>query len=401
MSIRLDEYNLEISQQWSPKNLPLTPSDITYGSSKKVWWIGECGHEWKASIKNRVINKTGCPYCSNNKVLVGFNDLAHKAPDIAREWNYEKNKPLLPTQVAVLSNKKVWWKCKDCKREWETHISTRTGGSKCPYCSGQILVKGFNDFQTKYPKIAKEWSEKNKDLKPNMINDKSRKNVWWKCSTCKNEYKAVINSRVKGVGCPVCAEREVLKGYNDLKTTDENILNQWDYEKNKIKPTDVSRKSLKIVWWKCSLGHSYRQKIAEKTIEGKECPVCEEEFINSLLELAVMYYAQQNQRNILIEDDSAVGIPLSTYIPSERLAIEYEPKNEKIKQIKRYITKTNKITYITLSEKLKGNPIEIVKALKQSFRKVHIFIKSDEEKDYKKIRKSFFEWRNRGVENEK
>ena len=98
---------------------------------------------------------------------------------------------------------------------------------------------------------------KNLPLKPDEVNAKSRKNVWWRCSKCGNEWKSVINARVKGTVCPVCAEREVLAGYNDLATTDRPLLSEWDYEKNKWKPTEVSRNSAKRAWWKCRHGHSW------------------------------------------------------------------------------------------------------------------------------------------------
>ena len=42
--------------------------------------------------------------------------------------------------------------------------------------------------------------------------------MWWHCKKCGNEWKSVINVRIKGTVCPVCAEREVLAGYNDLAT---------------------------------------------------------------------------------------------------------------------------------------------------------------------------------------
>ena len=87
---------------------------------------------------------------------------------------------------------------KDCGREWNTLISTRSGGSKYPYCSGYIFLQGFNDLQTTHSEIALEWSEKNLPLKPDEVNAKSRKNVWWRCSKCGNEWKSVINARVKG-----------------------------------------------------------------------------------------------------------------------------------------------------------------------------------------------------------
>ncbi|MFR8347583.1 MAG: zinc-ribbon domain-containing protein, partial [Mediterraneibacter gnavus] len=63
------------------------------GSHKKVIWRCKKGHEWEAVVKSRTINKTGCPYCSHNKVLAGFNDLATLLPDIAAEWS-DRNYPL-------------------------------------------------------------------------------------------------------------------------------------------------------------------------------------------------------------------------------------------------------------------------------------------------------------------
>ena len=126
-------------KQWSKKN-KIKPTEVSIGSHKKVIWRCEKGHEWEAAVKSRTINKTGCPYCSHNKVLAGFNDLATLLPDIAAEW-LDRNYPILPTQVTVFANRKAWWKCKDCRREWNTLISTRSGGSKCPYCSGYIFLK--------------------------------------------------------------------------------------------------------------------------------------------------------------------------------------------------------------------------------------------------------------------
>ena len=114
-----------------------------------------------------------------------------------------------------------------------------------------------NSLAEVHPELVSEWSEKNMPLKPDEANAKSRKNVWWRCGKCGNEWKSVINARVEGTVCPVCAEREVLAGYNDLATTDSQLLSEWDYEKNKWKPTEVSRTSAKRVWWKCSARSSH------------------------------------------------------------------------------------------------------------------------------------------------
>ena len=210
-----------LAQEWSKKN-KLKPTEVSVASHKKIIWKCKHGHEWEASVKSRTVNGTGCPYCSHNKVLAGFNDLASQYPDIAAEWS-DRNLPLLPTMVTAFANSKAWWKCRDCGNEWYTLISTRSGGSRCPYCSGYTLLKGFNDLATTHPELAAEWSERNYPLMPDEVNAKSRHNVWWKCKTCGNEWKSVINARVKGTVCPVCADRAVLAGYNDLATTDRRL----------------------------------------------------------------------------------------------------------------------------------------------------------------------------------
>lgn len=204
-----------LASEWSKKN-EIKPTEVTVGSHKKVIWKCRLGHEWTASVKSRSINGSGCPYCSHNKVLVGFNDLATVVPKVADEWS-EKNEKK-PTEVTAFANRKAWWKCRDCDYEWNTLISTRSGGSKCPCCSGYTFIKGRNDLKTTHPEITEEWSEKNYPLQPDEVNAKSRKNVWWHCKKCGNEWKSVINARIKGAVCPVCAEREVLAGYNDLAT---------------------------------------------------------------------------------------------------------------------------------------------------------------------------------------
>ena len=232
----------ELARQWSKKN-KLKPTQVSLGSHKKVIWKCKHGHEWEASVKSRAVNGTGCPYCSHNKILAGFNDLASQYPEIAAEWS-ERNHPLEPTMVTAFANRKVWWKCSK-GHEWNTLISTRSGGSKCPYCSGILLLKGFNDFATMHPSFAEEWSERNLPLTPDMVNGKSRKNVCWKCKVCGFEWKSLVQSRVKGTVCPVCADRAVLTGYNDLATTDTYLLQEWDYERN------IEDVSSRVEWCAC------------------------------------------------------------------------------------------------------------------------------------------------------
>lgn len=79
MNNSLAEIHPELISEWSEKNLTLTPDDITFGSNKKVWWRGTCGHEWQASVKARS-NGEKCPICSGARVIAGINDLATLEP---------------------------------------------------------------------------------------------------------------------------------------------------------------------------------------------------------------------------------------------------------------------------------------------------------------------------------
>ena len=101
MNNSLAEVHPELVSEWSEKNLPLTPDDITFGSNKKVWWRGACGHEWQTSVKARS-NGEKCPICSGARVIAGINDLATLEPLLEKQWS-EKNK-IKPTEVSIGSH---------------------------------------------------------------------------------------------------------------------------------------------------------------------------------------------------------------------------------------------------------------------------------------------------------
>ena len=122
-----------LMSEWDfQKNIGVYPEKITIGSNKKVWWKCVNGHEWQATINNRS-NSRGCPYCSNRRVLVGYNDLKTTAPHLALEWNNEKNFPLTPENVMRGSGKKVWWICPN-GHEYQASVMHRWNGTNCPIC---------------------------------------------------------------------------------------------------------------------------------------------------------------------------------------------------------------------------------------------------------------------------
>ena len=122
--------------------------------------------------------------------------------------------------------------------------------------------------------LLEQWdSEKNAPLQPEQCTSVSRKKVWWKCSKG-HSWKAQIKHRVIGTGCPVCANKVILPGYNDIATTHPELVLEWDHEKNiELSPTQISAGSSKPVWWKCKNGHSWKAIISDR-VRGNGCPDC-------------------------------------------------------------------------------------------------------------------------------
>ena len=128
----LETLSPKAAKEWNYEKNDKLPSDYQNGSSKKVWWKGSCGHSWDAKISDRAIKKYGCPYCSGARILKGFNDLATLDPELAKEWDYEKN-TISPESVSPNSHKRVFWKCVN-GHVWEAQIKSRHSGTGCPVC---------------------------------------------------------------------------------------------------------------------------------------------------------------------------------------------------------------------------------------------------------------------------
>ena len=200
----IDNAELMAEWNWEKNNgSKFDPNALTLGSHKRVWWKCHKEHEWQATIKDRSDGR-GCPFCAGKKILKGYNDLQTLNPNLANEWNYEKNDGLSPADVTPGSNEKVWWKCEK-GHEWQARVPDRNRGKDCPYCSGLYAVKGETDLQTLNPNLAKEWNyEKNDGLTPENIMPNSGQKVWWKCNKG-HEWKATVSNRNIGRGCPVCS----------------------------------------------------------------------------------------------------------------------------------------------------------------------------------------------------
>lgn len=148
----------------------LYPENFTKSSHKKVWVKCNNGHSWKANISNVFDKEKGCPYCSHKLPIIGETDLKTKFPEIAKEWDYNKN-TLKPEECLDGGSKNIWWKrilIKNDKKfeiSWKTKIYNRKNGVGDPYSCvpARKILKGYNDIESNYPELMKEWNyNKNK-----------------------------------------------------------------------------------------------------------------------------------------------------------------------------------------------------------------------------------------------
>jgi hypothetical protein len=234
------------------------PTFVTYGFGILLEWKCVLGHLWKQTPNSRSSQKSGCPYCSNQKVLTGFNDLATTNPELAREahgWD--------PKTIIAGTKNKLVWKCP------KNHLWYCTGSDRiykkvnCNVCSNRVVLAGFNDLATTNPELAREahgWD-------PKTVIAGSHKSLIWQCKEG-HIWQAKSYSRLK-YGCPYCSNQKVLTGFNDLATTNPELAREahgWD-------PKTVSAGSGSKLSWICSDGHIWKSIVKSRNL-GSNCPSC-------------------------------------------------------------------------------------------------------------------------------
>lgn len=268
----------ELLNEWhNTRNAPSKPSGVFGNAKRKYWWICSKGHEWMQSPNGRHAGG-GCPVCSNQVLLPGFNDLETVDPELAAEWDQELNHPLLPSEVLSGSNKAQWWRCKSNPRHsWQASPSTRRKGYACPYCAGIYAFPGQSDIATTHPDLARQIDRSfHSDEEILTLFAGSGKKIHWTCPTLE-EHKYISSGakRLLGNGCPYCSSHQVLPGFNDLSTRNPGLVAEWDHDRNgMLKPDQVTAGSGKRVHWICARDsrHRWSQRISVRRWSG--CPEC-------------------------------------------------------------------------------------------------------------------------------
>ena len=121
------------------------------------------------------------------KLIEGQNDLQTLFPEIAKQWDFEKN-DVTPNKICAQSNTKRFWLCA-AAHSYVASPDKRVRGEGCPYCNNRRLLVGYNDLKTVYPSIAEEWDYTKNEGRPENYTFRSTKKENWICSQCQTHWE--------------------------------------------------------------------------------------------------------------------------------------------------------------------------------------------------------------------
>ena len=314
----------ELEKYYSPNN-DIDPSTLLPGSSKKVLWSCPHNHPDRLiGVAQFMALKNKCPYCSGDRAIPGKTDLATCFPNIAKEWDKDKNKNYTADTILPSSTRNIWWVCSK-GHSYKASPRIRTEKNKgCHFCSGRVVLPEFNDLETLYPSLAQEMDDDN--YTPDMLVPGSRTRVRWVCSEGHQWFARVKDRVQRNDGCGICKKHALNPGTNDLATiAPQEILEEFDEEKNGFPPSDIAGKSSKKVWWKCSKNpqHSWLATVANRVRNKTGCPYCYPRYSRGEKELGE-FLASIYDGDIIQSDRFAISPKeLDFYLPDISVAFEY------------------------------------------------------------------------------
>ena len=135
--------------------------------------------------------------------------LAITHPQIASEWNQDRNGTITPKMVSYGSHVKFWWKCSVCSNEWKTAVCDRTTGKKgCPICAKKFLSLRYRKSNESF---IQELSVINPNLMPLEEYQTTHFKILIRCLVCGYEWFASPANLLRGRDCPKCSKRRSAK----------------------------------------------------------------------------------------------------------------------------------------------------------------------------------------------
>ena len=336
-------------REWDyDNNGSLTPDSVSYGSGKSIRWkCQKCGHSWEAKVYSRTSKgKHGCPQCGvdlqrknrvKNTIEAGLS-FADRYPELAAEWDYDKNNGVTPDQITG-SEDKYWWVCPKgheylaspryriaghgcniCSRERGTSFAEQAIYfylSKVYKCENRFLFDGKEidiyipelktgiEYDGIYYHSSKSAMEKEKcknnffekrRVRLNRVKESKEKNsvegnVVFLIPTHKDlnlgfaiskvfELLGTSDDRIPLIDVEedrslIYASYLQLEKENSISEKKPDLLLDWNKEKNgKLNPEYISYSSEKRIWWKCHICGYEWPATVASRFAGNGCRAC-------------------------------------------------------------------------------------------------------------------------------
>ena len=244
----------EKSKFWHPtKNDNIKPRDLVKGSQTFCWFkCDDCNHDFETRLD--YVHRGGwCPYCCYPcRKLCNKNNCKHcfdnsfASNEKSKFWHPTKNTKT-PRDILKGSNQKYWFKCCNCKHDFETTLYQVKQGGWCPYCCYPCkkICKDKNCkhcFENSFASHEKSkfWhTTKNGNIKSRDMIKGGEIPCWFKCEY-NHDFKSNPYRVSSGKWCPICVnktEKKLLEFLN--KHYPNKIVFQPKYEW--CKNTDTNR----------------------------------------------------------------------------------------------------------------------------------------------------------------
>lgn len=297
---------------------------ITAQSNKKQQFTCDKNpnHTWTAPMSRLTKQGSGCPFCAGRTADKGATDLGTTHPELANQLVDQS----LRHKLKAHSNKKVEWQCSiDPSHRWFATPDWRISkNSDCPQCSGRVVTPGVNDLATTHPHLATELKD---PTVATTISQGSDKKVEWVCThDPSHTWLSNPANRIKGSGCPTCANRRVQQGFNDLATTHPELVSKLYSPDDALTVTVGTKKKLR---WLCTTNPDhvwYAEPSRFLTPRPPGCSECYKQHRSGPESGLVEILRTLLPHNDIITSDRSIlgnNLELDIVISDKKLAIEF------------------------------------------------------------------------------
>lgn len=248
----------EIVKEWDFDKNTILPDEISSKSGIKVWWKCEQGHSWKATVGNRVHNKSGCPRCNIENVnsfceQAVYYYIKQMFPDAINSDMHigmELDIYIPSINVAIEYDGEAWHTSKKKKEIDE---------NKNKLC----VEKEITLIRIREPKLS-HIDNCIVFIRSDSTSSKSLDDVIGELLRYLGIEKIVIDTDSDSSN--ILAQYATKKYESSLAYCNPEVAYEWHPTKNgSLTPEKVSKASRRKVWWLGKCGHEWLMTVSDRT----------------------------------------------------------------------------------------------------------------------------------------